>query len=187
MGDWGRKIKQVEKDQAATFWKWSGVFSGRNEYVFLLQRASRAERASSGPEGKPWTLGRMNPNGQPADPQRESCPCRSISSSPTNRRQRGSPSNHGRYFWCWKPATLWQAFSVKSAPFQRWEEGGKPSAFCTELCLPVCVCIYLGCLECDGGWAWDTAWPENRWSEVRGSHLLVLRCQRVTLGGIDGL
>lgn len=144
-------------------WKRTRQQHSRNGAEFSLGEmrksfSCRGQVRLSGPpqalESEPLSLGRINPNGQPADPPRESCLCRSISSSPTNRCQRGSPSNHGRYFWCWKPATLWQAFSIKSAPFQRWEGGGKPSAFCMgTLPASVCVCIYLGCLECNGGWA----------------------------------
>lgn len=43
-------------------------------------------------------------------------------------------------------------------PFRgRGGEVASHPRFAWERCLRVCVCIYLGCLEWDGGWAWEAA------------------------------
>lgn len=96
------------------------------------RRLSSRERPAF-PASKPVCWGRMVPNGQLAHPYGSSL-CHSSSLNPTNRCQFSSPLDHRRrYFWYWKPATLWQAFYIKSVPLQ--DGGGKRQCLAWDCCL----------------------------------------------------
>lgn len=85
----------------------------------------------------------MVPNGQLAHPDGSPL-CHSGSLNPTNSCQFGSPLDPRRYFWYWKPATLWQACYIKSVPLQ--DGGGKCQCLAWDCCLE-CVYAYIKGLE----------------------------------------
>lgn len=139
--------------------------SKREQEVVFQEEAGIPMKA---PASKSVCWGRMVPNGQLARPYGSPL-CHSSSLNPTNRCQFGSPLDHRRYFWYWKPATLWQAFYIKSVSLQ--DGGGKCQCLTWDCCLEL-VCAYIKGLRVRWGLGLGAACePWRRWV---GSCLQVL-------------
>lgn len=134
------------ENRATAFWNGAEFSLGEMSMNFSCRRQVWLSRPPQALVSKPETLGRIGPNGQLADARASPLSVTAVAPAPRIDARTGSPLHHKRYFWCWKLATFWQAFSIKSACLGgggRWQaiSAQHGNAVCE------CVCIYLGCLE----------------------------------------